>query len=88
MSLEHAQRDAVELDFSKEDLRMMLNEEIRKGILTVTHGPMQASLDKIEVAKPISRSNIQIVPLWYNHAKHKWPENEVREAIKRFAATL
>jgi hypothetical protein len=44
-------------------------------------GPMQASIDRKIPALGYVEGNIQIVPAWWNYAKHDWSEDELRNAM-------
>ena len=73
------------LDFSTKEVANLLQNALDKNHVTLaTYSPRSASLDKIDVTKPISLSNIQVVPHWYNRAKSGWNEAEVIAAMAEY----
>jgi hypothetical protein len=76
------EEDNHPLDFATRDIAYLLRDALDKGHVTLsTYSPRSASLDKIDVTNPISLSNIQIVPHWYNRAKSGWNETDFIAAM-------
>lgn len=81
----HARGDGVTLDFGAEELRELLSAALSKGaVVAEPNLPHTASLDKIDPTIPICLANIQVVPWWYNRAKWRWSEAQLRDAIAKF----
>lgn len=85
---QHARLDKVDLDFDRNYLNRLMRAAIDAGTCSqMLHSPCAASLDKIDTSKPISKDNLQIVPVWYNLAKNRWSMATLHEAMEKFGFT-
>jgi hypothetical protein len=84
-ALRHAKDDGVELDFDMSAIEELLQQALDNGSVVVEAClPGTASLDKIDITKPTSLSNIQIVPHWYNRSKNFWNESDFIAAMAAY----
>lgn len=76
---------SAKLDYGIEHLGCLLKEAIRKGAVSATtKQPDSASVDQIVAGLGYHRANIQIVPLWWNYAKHVWETEALNAAIAKW----
>lgn len=81
----HSLEEKVTLDFDRAFMGELLAAALDKGgVALETHRCDSASIDKKDKSKPISRSNIQVVPFWYNRAKNHWNEVDLVPAMARY----
>lgn len=80
-----AVRTPTTLDWDTDWLRRKLEILVKRGHISLETGrPDSASIDQAIAGLGYHRANIQIVPLWYNFAKHQWDPADVREAIRKW----
>lgn len=88
MAKHHAKKDGVPLDFTREELAILLDAAIISGdVVAEKHRPNTASLDRRDPLRPLSRDNVQILPQWLNYAYHDFDKREVDDLILRRART-
>jgi hypothetical protein len=52
------------------------------GQLFVVGGPQTPSFDQKVAGRGYTRENTQLICLWVNYAKSKWPEDQIRALIR------
>lgn len=69
-------------DVTTEFLLPLLEEAIAAGIVTCdSKKPDTASIDRIDASKGYVQGNVQIVPWWYNAAKHDFKAEDLHVAM-------
>lgn len=66
-------------------MQRLVGEAVAAGRVTLdANHPESASLDRINCREGYRPENVQVVPAWYNFAKNKFDEAELRQAIFRW----
>lgn len=83
---QHRARQAgLPLDITIPFILKLVNEAVALGHVTCEHDkPDTASLDQIVAGAGYVQTNVQIVPAWYNYAKHDFKATELLDAMSRW----
>lgn len=80
-----SERLGAPCDITYDFVLALLSDALALGIVTCeAHKPDTASIDQVIAGKGYTKGNIQIVPWWYNAAKHEFSAKELHEAMSRW----
>lgn len=84
-AVRHSEKENIPLDFNQADVKILLQKALDKDEVVLARKSLRtASFDKVDRARPISKSNIQIVPHWYNQAKWKYSDSDLISAMAAY----
>lgn len=70
-------------DVTAEWLTEQIRSAVERGAVKLElNSPWAPSADQLSPGKGYFQDNVQIVPLWFNYAKHDFNEAELRDAIR------
>ena len=81
--IRRSKRKGLEVGITRGELDALLKAALATGKFpTLQFGhPSSPSPDRKDSTKGYVPGNVQIVPLWYNYAKNRWPEEQVHAAM-------